>query len=314
MMSKTGRIVVFGSFVVDLTGHTDKFPVPGETVLGKSFKLGPGGKGSNQAVGAHRAGGSVTLVTKLGKDVFADVAKAFYRAEHMDTDYLLTDDALETGSALIMVNEQNGQNLILVTIGACGHITDEDVRRSETLIREAEFLLVQLEINLDALEAVLRIARDAGTAVILNPAPAQPLKDELLSMVDIVTPNETEAAALTGIPINGEADAEKAAQAFFRKGVKRVVITLGGNGVYVHDGTRGEMLPAIRVPAVDTTGAGDAFNGGLATALAEHRNLFDAARFGNCAGALSVTKPGTAPSMPYRADIDRLYQTHYNVK
>ncbi len=311
-MHKECKIVVFGSFVVDLTGHSKKFPVPGETVLGTSFKLGPGGKGSNQAVAAHRAGGDTVLVTKLGNDIFGRVARDFYHAEGMNTDYLLTDDTLETGTALIMVNEQNGQNLILVTIGSCGNITAEDVRKNEALISGADLLLTQLEINLDALEKVIRAAHESGTTVILNPAPAQALDDGLLSMVDIITPNETEAATLTGIEIQTRQDAAAAAQMFFQKGVKQVIITMGEKGVYVNDGTRDEMIPAIAVNVVDTTGAGDAFNGGLVTALSEHWDLFAAARFGNCTGALSVTAPGTAPSMPKRCDIEALYHKQYN--
>ncbi|HPF88061.1 MAG TPA: ribokinase [Candidatus Limiplasma sp.] len=311
-MCKADKIVVFGSFVVDLTGHTEKFPVPGETVLGKSFKLGPGGKGSNQAVAAHRAGGNVTLVTKLGKDVFADVAKSFYHAEGMDTSRLLTDDTLETGTALIMVNEHNGQNLILVTIGSCGNITHADVQKNKALIQDADILLTQLEINLSALTEVIRLAHEGGTAVILNPAPAQALDDALLSMVDIITPNETEAETLTGITVSTAQDAAAAADVFFQKGVKKVIITMGEKGVYVNDGTRGALIPPIPVTVQDTTGAGDAFNGGLAVALAKHMDLFDAARFGNCTGALSVTKSGTAPAMPKRSDIEALYQAQYS--
>ncbi len=307
-MRQECKIVVFGSFVVDLTGHCQKLPVPGETVLGTSFKMGPGGKGSNQAVAAHRAGGDIVLVTKLGKDVFGEVARDFYRAEGMRSDYLLTDDTMETGTALILVDEQNGQNMILVTIGPCGNITPADVRKNEALIQNADLLLVQLEINLDALAMVIRTAHASGTTVILNPAPARALDDELLSMVDIITPNETEAATLTGVEIETRQDAAAAARVLFQKGVKQVIITMGGKGVYVNDGTRDEMIPAIAVSVVDTTGAGDAFNGGLVTALSERRDLFDAARFGNCTAALSVTAPGTAPSMPMRREIDALYR------
>lgn len=307
----SNRIVVFGSYVTDLTGRAARFPVPGETVLGASFKPGPGGKGSNQAVAAYRAGGDVALVTKLGKDDFGRIARDFYTSEGIGTQALLEDEQHETGAALIMVNEQTGQNMIMVIIGACGCVTEADVEARRALIEQADYLLVQMEINLDALEKVIRIAHDSGVKVVLNPAPAQPVSDELLSMVDIVTPNETEAAVLTGIEVTDLASAHRAAQAFLEKGVRSVIITLGGSGVYCTDGTREELIDRIPVDAVDTTGAGDAFNGGFVTALSRGMSLFDAARYGNCTGALSVTRPGTAPAMPRKEEIDALYQQNY---
>ena len=308
-MSK--RIVVFGSYVTDLTGRASRFPVPGETVLGASFRPGPGGKGSNQAVAAFRAGGDTTLVTKLGRDDFGRIARDFYEAEGMATDCLLEDEQHETGAALIMVNEQTGQNMIMVVIGACGCVTQEDVEARRALIEQADYLLVQMEINLDALAKVIRIAHEAGVCVVLNPAPAQPIADDVLSMVDIVTPNETEAAVLTGVQVTDLASAHSAAQAFLARGVRRVIITLGSQGVYCTDGEREELIGRIPVDAVDTTGAGDAFNGGFVTALSRGMDLFDAARYGNCTGALSVTRPGTAPAMPRRDEIDALYQRTY---
>ena len=188
-----GRIVVFGSYVTDLTGRGTRFPVPGETVLGASFQMGPGGKGSNQAVAAFRAGGDVTLVTKLGRDAFGRAARDFYTAEGMNTGEWIEDETCETGAALIMVNQQSGQNMIMVLNGACSHITPEDVRAKQTLIEQADVLLVQMEINVDALEHVIRIAHESGVRVILNPAPVQKIADEMMAMVDTVTPNETAA-------------------------------------------------------------------------------------------------------------------------
>ncbi len=311
-MSK--RIVVFGSYVTDLTGRGDRFPVPGETVLGTSFRSGPGGKGSNQAVAAFRAGGDVHLVTKLGQDAFGEMARSFYAAEGMSTEDLLTDDTAATGAALIMVHQQSSQNMIMVLNGACSHITPQDVLAKKALIESADYLLVQMEINMDALEQVIRIAHDAGVKVILNPAPVQPLADEVMAMIDTVTPNETEAHALTGMEVVDLATAHKAAQVFFAKGVRHVIITLGGKGVYCSDGTREELIDALHVDAVDTTGAGDAFNGGFVTALARDMSLFDAVRYGNCTGALSVTKAGTAPAMPCKIEIDALYHEHYSDK
>lgn len=305
------KVVVFGSFVVDLTGRTPHMPVPGETVLGSSFKMGAGGKGSNQAVAAHRAGADVTLVTKVGKDVFATVATDFYKNEQMDLSYILEDEEKETGCALILVDEKSAQNEIVVISGACGNITSEDVERCRGLIESADILLLQLEINFDALYKVIDIAHAAGVKVILNPAPAAALPDEVMKKIDLVTPNETEAQILTGVTIQNEEDAKKAAKVFMEKGVKEVVITLGSMGAFAMNHEKAELIGRLSVEAVDTTGAGDAFNGGFVMALAEGMDLFTALRYGNVTGALSVTKYGTAPAMPTRAEIDAMYQSVY---
>ena len=306
-------IVVFGSFVVDLTSRSEGLPVPGQTILGSWFKYGPGGKGSNQAVAAHRAGANVTLVTKLGPDVFANVALDFYKNEGMRTDYILRDEQLPTGAALILVDEITAQNEIVVVPGACQNITPDDVERCRGLIESASIILLQHEINPDAQRSAIEIAHAAGVRIVLNPAPAIPVPDDLLAKIDIVTPNETEAQALTGITVTCEEEARKAAQDFLEKGVKNAVITMGALGVYVNDGSRGEMLPRLEVEAVDTTGAGDAFNGGFVTALSEGKDLFEAARWGNATGALSVTRLGTAPAMPSRAEIDELVRRSYGL-
>lgn len=306
------KVVVFGSFVVDLTGRTPRLPVPGETVMGTSFAMGPGGKGSNQAVAAHRAGADMTLVTKVGKDVFGTVATDFYKEEGMDTSYIFEDESKETGCALISVDENTAQNEIVVISGACGNITPEDVEKSRSLIESAGFLLLQLEINLDALYKVIDIAHEAGVTIVLNPAPAAELPDEVLRKIDIVTPNETEAQVLTGVKIENEADAKKAAKVFMDKGVKEVVITLGSLGAFAMDQEKSELVERLNVDAIDTTGAGDAFNGGFVMALAEGKDLFTALRYGNVTGALSVTKLGTAPSMPSREEINALYEKTYS--
>ena len=305
------KVVVFGSFVVDLTSFSGALPLPGQTILGRAFKMGAGGKGSNQAVAAHRAGADVTLITKIGKDVFGRVALDFYQMEGMDTRYILEDESRETGIALIMVDEVSAQNEIVVVSGACGHLTPEDVERVRPVIEGADVLLLQLEVNFDALERVIDIARAAGTTIVLNPAPAAELPDEVLRKIDIVTPNETEAQALTGVKIETEADALRAARVFHEKGIGRVVITLGSMGAFATDGERHELVPRIQVNAIDTTGAGDAFSGGFAMALAEGKDLFSALRYGNVAGALAVTKVGTAPAMPTRAEIDDLFGATY---
>lgn len=305
---KREKIVVFGSFVVDLTSWAQHLPVPGETVKGSSFKLGPGGKGSNQAVAASRAGADVTLVTKVGNDVFGKVALDFYKKEKMTTKHIFVDKEKETGTALIMVDETSGQNQILVVSGACGNITEKETASIEQLIDEAGILLLQLEVNMDAMERVIDMAHAKGKTIVLNTAPAQKLPDSLLKKIDIVTPNEIEAGILTDMKVETEQDAEKAANILLGKGIKNVVITMGKNGVFVMTTLRHEFIPSMKVKAIDTTGAGDAFNGGFVTALSEGKDIFEAARFGNIVGALSVTKLGTAPAMPYRKDIDNFRQ------
>jgi ribokinase len=305
---KKDKIVVFGSFVVDLTSWAKHLATPGETVKGSSFKMGPGGKGSNQGVAASRAGADVTLVTKVGNDVFGKIALDFYKKENMNTQYVFVDQEKETGTALIMVDEYSGQNQILVVSGACDNITEQEIMETEQLIDEASILLLQLEVNMDAIEKVIDMAYAKGKMIVLNTAPAQKLPDSLLKKVDIVTPNEIEAGILTDMKVETEADAQKAAQVLMNKGVKSVVITMGKNGVFVMTPDRKEFVPSMKVKAIDTTGAGDAFNGGFVTALSEGKDIFEAARFGNIVGALSVTKEGTAPAMPYRTEIDAFIQ------
>ena len=306
-------VVVFGSFVVDLTSRSQGLPVPGQTILGSTFKMGPGGKGSNQAVAAHRAGADVTLVTKVGKDVFGNVALDFYKSEGMNTDYILIDDVRESGVALIMVDEVSAQNEIVVVSGACGNITDADVEKCRALIEGASILLLQHEINFDAQYKVIDIAHKAGVKIVLNPAPATEVPEEILKKIDIVTPNETEAQVLTGVEVKTLEDAQKAAKVFLDKGVKNVVITMGSLGAFATDGVKSELLPRLKVNAIDTTGAGDAFNGGFVMALSEGRDLFEALRYGNATGALSVTKLGTAPAMPMREEIDAMVKENYNI-
>lgn len=299
-----GKISVFGSFVVDLTSRADHLPRPAETVIGHSFAIGPGGKGSNQCVAAHRAGADVCMITKVGDDVFGKVALDFYKNEGMCTDLIFVDKQKETGSALIMVDETTGQNQILVVSGACGNITDEDIERAKPAIINSQILLLQLEVNLDAVWKVIDMAHDNGVQIVLNTAPARPVPDEVLAKVDILTPNEVEASVLSGIEVVTPDDAKRAADIFQKKGVNQVVITLGEQGAYVRSGSKDMVIPRRNVVVADTTGAGDAFNGGLVTALAEGKDLFEAAEFANVVGALSVTKIGTAPAMPYRKDID----------
>lgn len=271
------KVTVFGSFVVDLMARTPHLPAAGETVKGTVFKMGPGGKGFNQGVAAHKAGADVTMVTKLGQDAFADIALNTMNELHMDTGRVLYSDTTETGCALIMVDENSSQNEIVVILGACNTITDQEVDSLEDLVGQSEYLLTQLETNVSSVERIVDTAYRKGVKVILNTAPVQPVSDELLGKIDLITPNEVEAEILTGIRVDSEEAADKAADWFFSKGVKNVLITLGQRGVYINTGEKKGIIPAYKVDAVDTTGAGDAFNGGLLAALAEGKDLWEAA-------------------------------------
>ncbi len=267
--------------------------------------MGPGGKGSNQAVAAHRSGGSVVLVTKVGKDLFGTLAMDFYAAELMDTRFIFEDVKLTTGIALIMVDEQTSQNSITVVPGACGAITKEEVQQAGPALEHTAVLVTQLETNLDIIpDAVERVHANGGLAI-LNPAPAQELDRSFISIFDLVTPNESEALTLTGVPVVDRSSAKKAAEAFIEMGVHDVIITMGSQGSFLlQQNGKALMFPIMEVNAIDTTGAGDAFNGSLATAIAEKKSLPEAVFFATAAAALSVTKMGTAPSMPMRHEID----------
>ena len=304
------KIVVFGSFVVDLMGRGPHLPVPGETVKSGFFKMGAGGKGFNQGVAAHKSGGDVTMITKLGKDTFAEIALGTMRELGMDTSKIIQTEEYSTGVALIEVDENSGQNAIMVIPSSCDHITDAEVAALKEVIEGADILLTQLETNMSSIKGVIDMAHAAGKTIILNTAPVQPVEDALLSKVTIVTPNEVEASILTGVKVVDEQSAAQAADWFFQRGVKKVVITMGGMGAYVADGTRAELTPAFRVNAIDTTGAGDAYNGGFVTALSEGNDIFAAARFAAATAALSVQKMGTTPSMPTREEIEAFLKEH----
>ena len=304
------KIVVFGSFVVDLMGRGPHLPVPGETVKSGFFKMGAGGKGFNQGVAAHKSGGDVTMIKKLGKDTFAEIALGTMRELGMDTSRVIQTEEYATGVALIEVDENSGQNAIMVIPSACDRISDAEVAALKEVIEGADILLTQLETNMRSIEGVIDMAHAAGKTIILNTAPVQPVEDALLSKVTIVTPNEVEASILTGVKVVDEQSAAQAADWFFQRGVKKVVITMGGMGAYVADGTRAELTPAFRVNAIDTTGAGDAYNGGFVTALSEGNDIFAAARFAAATAALSVQKMGTTPSMPTREEIEAFLKEH----
>ena len=298
------KVTVFGSFVVDLMARTPHLPVPGETVRGSLFKQGAGGKGFNQGIAAHKAGGDVVMITKVGKDSMANVAYEAMDAVGLSKEYVFVNEEVGTGIALISVDENTSQNEIVIVPGACNTITDEDLAKVEDQIKSSAYVLLQLEVNQDANEKVAQLAKDNGVRVIINTAPYQPMRDEFLKGAYLVTPNEVEAEEITGVPVNDLESADKAAKVFFDKGVENVLITLGSRGVYVATKEESKIIPCFKVQAVDTTGAGDAFNGGFLTALSEGKDLWEAARFGQALAAISVTRMGTTPAMPTREEIE----------
>lgn len=302
------KAAVIGSFVVDLLARTPHLPEPGETVKGSSFHLGAGGKGANQAAAAKRAGCELVFSTKLGRDSFAQIALESFRQDGLPLEYVFQTGQASTGVALISVDERTGQNEIVVVSGACGTYSDADIARLSDALEECEYLLMQLEINLDAVEKLIRLAAAKGVRVILNPAPVQRLPEELYKNLYMVTPNEVEARILTGVPCDDREGCAKAAEVFFQKGVRNVVITRGGQGVYLNDREQEVLLENYRVTAVDATGAGDAFNGGLLAGLSQGMPFRQAAVYGMVVANLSVTKPGTAASMPSRSEIDAFMQ------
>lgn len=299
-------VTVLGSFVADLAFRTDRIPVWGETLMGSEFKLGPGGKGSNQAVAAARAGGRVSFISKLGPDPFGDMARALYKSEGIDTQFLFSTQSA-TGAAAIIIDAHKGENAIIIVPGACFEVTAAEVDQARALIADSSVFVAQLELPLAVVEHGLALAHSLGVPTILNPAPAAPLPESIYRHIDYITPNESEAASLTGVSVSTIADAERAADAFLARGVPNAIITLGAQGVFVKSAQVRAHVPAVSAgKVVETTGAGDAFNGGFAVALSEGMGLIEAARFGCATAGISITRPGTAPSMPTRAEIDAL--------
>ncbi|HZV06484.1 MAG TPA: ribokinase [Gemmataceae bacterium] len=298
------RICVVGSSNMDLTFRTSRLPRPGETLAGKEFHIGFGGKGANQAVMAARLGASVTMVSRVGGDVFGEQVLRNFQQHGIDTTHVLRDADRPTGTAAIIV-EDNGQNCILLVPGANAALSPEDVRQAATVLRECDVLLCQLEVPLETTLEAFRIVRAAGVSTVLNPAPAVPLPDELLRLTDLCIPNETEVELLTGQRVTNLEEARAAAQILQQRGAGAVLVTLGERGVVVADDDW-EHIPATPVRAVDASGAGDAFIGSLAVFLLEGLPLQEAARSANRVAAISVTRPGTQASFPTRREIETL--------
>jgi ribokinase len=299
-------IVILGVFVADTAYRASRQPKMGETLLGNHFKLGPGGKGSNQAVAAARAGGDTAFLSKLGVDDFADMALKTW--EEAGVHPAVTQDASSyTGAAYIFVEEGTGNNAIIVAPGAAATISAADMDANADLIGGAKIFVTQLEQPLAAAMRALEIARAGGAVTVLNPAPAQALDDSVFQLCDYVTPNETETEILTGLPVTNVEEAKAAADKLLDMGVKTAIITLGAQGALYHSREQSVLVPAFKAgPVVETTGAGDAFNGGFAAALSKGMAPLEAVRFGSAVAGISVTRPGTAPSMPTLSEVEAL--------
>lgn len=299
-------VTILGVFVADTAYRADRPPRMGETILGNSFTLGPGGKGSNQSVAAARLGAEVNFISKLGDDDLAQIAIKTW-AEAGVRPAVKHDPSSYTGAAYIFVEEATGDNAIIVCPGAAMTLSEADIDANAELIRTSSVFVTQLEQPIPTARHALGIARDAGVTTILNPAPAAPLEDGIFALCDYVTPNETETAELTGLPVETVDEARHAADILLKKGVGTAIVTLGENGVLIHNSEVSEHVAAFNAgPVVETTGAGDAFNGGFAVSLMRGSDPVTAARFGCAVAGISVTRPGTAPSMPTLDEVNHL--------
>ena len=296
-------LVVVGSSNTDMVIKTHHLPVPGETILGGNFFMNPGGKGANQAVAAQRLGGKVTLICKTGNDIFGSQSVKGFMEEGINTNFIITDAENPSGVALITV-DKNGENCIVVASGANATLNPANLTNCMDTLYDASIILMQLEIPLETVNFVADTAKPSGIKVILNPAPACELSPELLKNIWMITPNEKEAEMLSGIPVADENSAQEAAKIIMDKGVEIVIITLGSKGAFVATKEINQLVAAPKVDAVDTTAAGDVFNGALAVALLENMPLLDAVAFACNAAAISVTRMGAQASAPYRKEIE----------
>ena len=295
------QILVVGSSNTDMTVLADRLPIPGETVLGGKFAMGQGGKGANQAVAAKRLGGEVSFICKLGKDIFGENSLKEYQKEGLDTSGVMYSE-LPSGVALISV-DSNAENCIVVASGANADITETDIEANRKQIEEAAILLLQLEIPVDAVVKAAKIGYDAGVYVVLNPAPACELPEEIYQYLSLIIPNQTEIALMTGIEAKDETGAAKAVQALRSKGVKDIIVTMGSKGSMVYYEGKTTFVPSRKVNAIDTTAAGDTYCGGLCVGLSEGKDLIAAAEFATAAAALTVQKRGAQDSIPHRKNV-----------
>lgn len=308
------KIIGPGSLNVDVTGYAPHLPVHGETTKGTAIRVSPGGKGNNQMTAAHRAGSEVYIIGHRGSDMMGQIMARHYATEGMSEKYVCVDPLVETAGALIEIDETDGQNRIIVALSANEHVDRARVLAAETDFADCDAVLTQFETTIEAVLAAKELAAKYAKPFILNPAPYVPVPEGLFDGVDYVTPNETEAEQFTGIRVDAVEDCRKAAAKFFEMGVKKVIITLGVRGAYFTDGSEEIFVPALKVKAVETTGAGDAFNGGLATAIAEGMPMETALRFATCTAAISVTRLGSSQSMPGREEILALMEKEFGAQ
>ena len=299
------KIVIVGSINTDMIVKVPRIPKPGETILGGKFSTAAGGKGANQAVAAARVGGDVTFIARVGNDMFGKQALEDFESNNINAKYIKTDSADPSGVALIFVDEK-GENSIAVASGANARLSHRDVTEAEEVIKSADILLMQLETPMESVKRAAKIAKEAGVKVILNPAPAYPLDNTLLSTLYVITPNESEAELLTDISVTDFPSAEKAAFILLDRGVEVAIITMGSKGALIKTRELTKIVPGFKVNAVDSTAAGDVFNGSLVVAMAEGKTLEETVQFANAAAALSVTKLGAQPSAPKRVEIERM--------
>jgi ribokinase len=303
MQSK--KIVVVGSCNTDMVIKADRLPVPGETILGGTFFMNPGGKGANQAVAASRMGGNVTLISKTGNDVFGKQSVMLYTAENIKTDYIYSDPKHPSGVALITVDSQ-GENCIVVASGANAYLNPSDIEKASAEIEGSDLVLMQLEIPIETVEYVAEMANKKGIKVILNPAPARALSDNLLKNLYIIIPNKSEAEILSGIKVSDIDSAKQAADIISAKGVDIVVITLGSQGALIKEYAEYHFVEAYTVDALDTTAAGDTFCGSVCVGLSEGRSILDSVKLAARAAAITVTRMGAQASIPYRSELSSL--------
>lgn len=302
-MKTAGKLVVLGSINADHILNLETFPAPGETVTGNHYQVAFGGKGANQAVAAGRSGANIAFIACTGDDAIGSNIRQQLASDNIDVGPVSVIDGESTGVALIFVNGE-GENVIGIHAGANAALSASLVEAQRERIAQASALLMQLESPIESVLAAAKIARQNNTLVVLNPAPARALSDELLALVDIITPNETEAEKLTGVRVNSDEDAAKAAQVLHEKGIDTVLITLGSRGVWASEKGKGCRVPGFKVEAVDTIAAGDTFNGALIAALLEDKSLAEAIRFAHAAAAIAVTRKGAQPSVPWREEIE----------
>ncbi|MFQ1012783.1 ribokinase [Gilliamella apicola] len=301
-----GKVCVFGSFNLDITAFLERFPMPGESLVASSSKISAGGKGANQATAALKAGANVHYIGKIGEDDFGYFARRHLKEVGFNAVTILSSNERATGNALIYVAGKNAENMISVDPGTNMIVTEEEIKKCEPAIKCADVVLVQLENNLSAINQVIDIANNSNAFTILNPAPFQPVSDKLLSKIDLLTPNETEAYLLTGQKITDKESAEYAADYLHQKGVKKIIITMGAKGSLLSDHSTKTWIPCFPANPVDTTGAGDAFNGALAAQIANGQNIKQAALFSSAFAAVSVEYIGTACMTTYQQAIERM--------